>query len=84
MKATGVVRRVDELGRIVVPSELRKSLHIEDRDSLEIYLDDDKIVISKYESACIFTNKPDDLYEYMGRKVSLTAISDLATKAGLL
>lgn len=52
MKTTGIVRKVDELGRIVLPIELRRTLDIEERDSLEIYLDGDKIILSKYMPAC--------------------------------
>ena len=54
MKSTGIVRKVDELGRIVLPIELRRTLDIAERDELEIYLDDDKVVLKKYEPSCIF------------------------------
>ena len=53
MKSTGIVRKVDELGRIVLPIELRRTLHINEKDSLEIFVDHDKIVLQKYEPACI-------------------------------
>lgn len=61
MKSTGIVRRVDELGRIVLPIELRRSLNINERDTLEIFVDDEKIVLKKYEPADIFTGNMDDL-----------------------
>ena len=83
MKATGIVRRIDELGRVVLPIELRKTLHIADRDSLEIFVDVDSIVLKKYEPACVFTNISDDLIEYQGRKVSKKAIEEMAALAGL-
>ncbi len=54
MKATGIVRKVDELGRIVIPMELRRTLDIEKEDSVEIFVDDGSIVLRKYEPACIF------------------------------
>ena len=54
MKSTGIVRKVDELGRIVLPIELRRTLDIAERDELEIYLDDDKVILKKYEPSCIF------------------------------
>ena len=54
MKATGIVRKVDELGRIVLPIELRRTLDIAERDPLEIYVDGQSIVLSKYQPACIF------------------------------
>ena len=56
MKSTGIVRKVDELGRIVLPIELRRTLDIAERDELEIYLDDDKVILKKYEPSCIFCN----------------------------
>ena len=83
MKATGVVRRVDELGRVVLPCELRRIMHIKDRDSLEVYVDGDKIVLKKYEPACTFTGSADDLVEYKGKKVSKKAIQEMAKLAGL-
>ena len=54
MKSTGIVRRVDELGRIVIPMELRRTFGIEIKDPLEIFVDGDSIVLSKYQSACVF------------------------------
>ncbi|WP_163531453.1 AbrB/MazE/SpoVT family DNA-binding domain-containing protein [Halobacillus ihumii] len=62
MKSTGVVRKVDELGRIVVPKELRRSLDIQQRDPLEIYVDNDKIVLQKYtpNNACVVTGEVRD------------------------
>jgi len=83
MKATGIVRRIDELGRIVLPCELRRALHINDRDPLEVFVDEDRIVLKKYEPACLFTGTADDLVEYEGRKVSRGAIIDMARLAGL-
>jgi transcriptional pleiotropic regulator of transition state genes len=82
MKATGIVRRVDELGRVVLPCELRKSLHIQERDALEIFTDSDRIILKKYEPACIFTGTTDDLIEYKGRKVSKSVIAEMAKLAG--
>lgn len=54
MKSTGIVRKVDELGRVVIPVELRRNLRIDRRDPLEIYVDEDKIILKKYEPACVF------------------------------
>lgn len=58
MKSTGIVRRVDELGRIVLPIELRRTLDITERDSLEIYVDGSSIILKKYQPACIFAMMP--------------------------
>jgi len=84
MKATGVVRRVDELGRVVLPCELRRVMHIKDRDALEVYVDGEKIVLKKYEPACTFTGEMDDLIDFHGRKVSRNAINEMAQMAGLV
>jgi looped-hinge helix DNA binding domain, AbrB family len=83
MKSTGIVRKVDELGRIVLPIELRRNFDIEVGVSLEIFVDGDKIVLRKYEPADIFTGNMDDLIEYKGKKVSLSSIKEMAALAGL-
>ncbi|MCL2620633.1 MAG: AbrB/MazE/SpoVT family DNA-binding domain-containing protein [Defluviitaleaceae bacterium] len=78
MKSTGIVRKVDELGRVVLPIELRKTLHIDVRDPMEIFVDDDKIVLKKYEPSDIFTGEMNDLVEYKGKKISKNTIRELA------
>jgi transcriptional pleiotropic regulator of transition state genes len=83
MKSTGIVRKVDELGRIVLPIELRKVLHIEVRDALEIFVDEGKIILKKYEPADIFTGSMEDLIEYKGKKVSRQSIVEMAGQIGL-
>ena len=69
MKSTGIVRKVDDLGRIVLPIELRRTLDIAERDELEIYLDDDKVVMRKYEPSCVFCSSTWNLVEYCGKNV---------------
>ena len=54
MKSTGIVRKLDELGRIVLPIEMRHTMHIEPRDSMEIFVDGNSIILRKYEQECIF------------------------------
>ena len=76
MKSTGIVRKVDELGRIVLPIELRRTLDIAERDELEIYLDDDKVVLKKYEPSCIFCGSSCGLVSYHGRKVCMECIEN--------
>ena len=83
MKSTGIVRKVDELGRIVLPIELRRSLNIDIKDSLEIFVDEDKIILKKYEPADIFTGAMEDLIDYKGKKVSVASIKEMALLAGL-
>lgn len=69
MKSTGIVRKVDELGRIVLPIELRRNLDIEERDPIEIYLEGDKIILQKYEPACLFCGSSAGLAQYRGKNV---------------
>ena len=83
MKSTGIVRKVDELGRVVLPIELRKTLHIEVRDPMEIFVDEDKVILKKYEPADIFTGDMTELVEYKGKKVSKKSIIEMARLIGL-
>ena len=83
MKSTGIVRKVDELGRIVLPIELRKTFGISEKDSLEIFTDGEKIILKKYQPADIFTGEMDNLVEYMGKKISVESIKALCKVANL-
>lgn len=83
MKSTGIVRKVDELGRVVLPIELRRNMGIEIKDSLEIFVKEDTIILKKYEPSDIFTGGMDDLIDYKGKKISKTTIIELAKLAGL-
>ena len=67
MKSTGIVRKVDGLGRMVIPIELRRTLNIDTKDPLEIYVDGDKIILKKYEPACIFCGNAGDTIEFKGK-----------------
>jgi transcriptional pleiotropic regulator of transition state genes len=69
MKATGIVRKVDELGRVVIPMELRKTLGIEQKDALEIYVEGENIILKKYQPGCIFCGEVEGLQEIKGQKV---------------
>lgn len=82
MKSTGIVRKLDELGRITLPIELRRNLDVNERDPLEIFVDDDKIILKKYDPSDIFTGDMEDLVEYKGKKVSKNSIKELARLAG--
>ena len=77
MKATGIVRKVDELGRIVLPIELRRTLSIEVRDPIEIYVDEEAILLKKYAPACILCGESDDLVEYKGKKICRKCIEKM-------
>lgn len=69
MKSTGIVRKVDELGRIVLPIELRRMLDIAERDELEIYMENDQIILQKYAPNCIFCESSRGLTNYKGKNV---------------
>lgn len=77
VKSTGIVRKVDELGRIVLPIELRRHLDIEERDSLEIYMDGDKIVLKKYALACVFCGSDQELLSHKGKNVCAACVRAL-------
>jgi transcriptional pleiotropic regulator of transition state genes len=69
LKSTGVVRKVDELGRVVIPIELRRTLGIAEKDALEIYVDKEKIILKKYEPACIFCGNAEEVQHFHGKNV---------------
>lgn len=69
MKSTGIVRKVDELGRVVIPIELRRTLGIDLKDALEIYVDEEKIILKKYEPACIFCGNAVNVHNYQNKLV---------------
>ena len=80
MKATGVVRKVDELGRIVLPIELRRTFDIEERDALEIYVDGDQIILKKYEPACIFCGNARKIVNYKGKNICKKCLEEMRNK----
>ncbi len=69
MKSTGIVRKIDDLGRIVLPIELRRVLSLDKDSSLEIYVADDSIILKKYQPACIFCGVVDDINQYEGKNI---------------
>ena len=79
MKSTGVVRKVDELGRIVLPIELRRTLGIDLKDPLEIYVEGDKIILTKYLPVCHFCSGSENVVEYKGKKICKSCIEELAS-----
>lgn len=84
MKSTGIVRKLDELGRITLPIELRRTLGVGERDPLEIFVDEDKIVLRKYEPTDVFSGDKDELVDFHGKKVSKKSIIELAKLAGII
>ncbi len=77
MKSTGIVRKVDELGRIVLPIELRRTLDIAEKDSLEIYMDGSSVVLKKYQPACIFCDDSRDVLNIKNKNICPKCIKQL-------
>lgn len=78
VKSTGIVRQVDSLGRIVIPIELRRNLDIEEkRDSLEIYVEDDHIILKKYSPACTFCNNATEITQFKGKNICRKCLEEL-------
>lgn len=78
MKSTGIVRCIDKMGRIVLPMETRKLLSLtEEGSAVEIYTDNDMVILKKYTPACIFCNNADDLIEYHGLKICENCIKEM-------
>ena len=71
---------MDKLGRIVLPKELRRVFNIDNEDFLEIFVEDDRIILKKYEPSCIFCDSMDDIVEYKGKKVCKACRESLAAK----
>lgn len=69
MKSTGIVRRIDELGRIVLPAELRHTMDIGDREMLEIFSDGNSIVLKKYRPSCLFCDSVRDIVRFKGKNI---------------
>ena len=77
MKSTGIVRKVDELGRIVLPIELRRTLDIAEKDALEIYVDEDSIILKKFEPSCIFCGNSKDVISFKGKNICPRCLEEL-------
>ncbi len=77
MKSTGMVRKVDELGRIVLPAEIRQNMDINVRDALEIFTDEGRIILQKYQPACIFCNNADNIVYFANKRICSECMSKL-------
>jgi len=80
MKYTGVVRRIDDLGRIVLPVELRRTMELDNGDSLEIFVEDNKIILKKYQPACIFCGDAREIGVFKGRNVCRSCAKEISRK----
>ena len=77
MKSTGIIRKVDELGRIVLPIEIRRTLDIAVKDEVEIFMDNDQIVLQKFEPSCIFCSSSLGLVTYRGKNICRECIRSI-------
>lgn len=81
MKSTGIVRKVDSLGRVVLPIELRNSLDVHPTDALEIFTEGDRIILRKYEPYCVFCGEVDDVINHNSKNVCKKCVKELYKKA---
>ena len=80
MKSTGIVRKVDELGRIVLPVEMRRTLDIAEKDAVEIYVEGDSIILRKYQASCIFCGSAKAVSGFHGKFICQDCVSKLKSK----
>ena len=80
MKSTGIVSKVDELGRIVLPIELRRTLGIEEKDRIEIFVEGESVILRKYQPACIFCDNAKDLILYKGKNICPDCIRSMGAQ----
>jgi len=80
LKSTGIVRKVDELGRIVLPIELRRTLNIGEKDALEIYVDGESILLKKYQPACIFCGSANDIIVHESKNICAECVEKISNK----
>ncbi len=80
MKSTGIVRTVDELGRIVLPKELRKTLGIKEKDSMEIFTDEGRIILSKYNPSCTFCSNVDNIVYFEGKRICADCLAKIKSQ----
>jgi transcriptional pleiotropic regulator of transition state genes len=77
MKSTGIVRKVDELGRIVLPIEMRRTLDIAEKDALEIYVEGASVILKKYKPSCIFCDSNKDIIQFKGKNICPKCLREL-------
>ena len=80
MKSTGIVRRIDELGRVVLPIELRRTMNLDVRDPVEIFMEGESIVLRKYEAACLFCGGDRQLTTFRGKQICSDCLRQLKEK----
>lgn len=78
MKATGIVRKVDELGRVVIPKEVRRNLNINNFDPLEIFVENDMVILKKYEPSCVFCGEAGNVVNFKGKNICRNCLKELS------
>ena len=77
MKSSGIVRKVDELGRIVLPIEMRRTLDIGEKDALEIYVEGSSVILKKYKPSCVFCDATKDITVFKGKNICPKCLKEL-------
>lgn len=77
MKSTGIVRNIDELGRLVIPKEMRKKMGISESSPVEIFVENDRIIVTKYQDSCIFCGGSYELSDFKGKRVCKTCAEEI-------
>lgn len=77
MKSTGITRQIDELGRFVLPIEIRRALDLKEKDALEIFTDEGRIILQKYQPACSFCSNADDIVLFAGKRICKSCLAEL-------
>ena len=80
MKSLGIVRKVDELGRIVLPIEMRRTFNLAEKDAVEIYVEGDSIILKKHQPNCILCGESKNLIDYKGKLVCKSCVKSLVEK----
>ena len=79
MKPVGAVKSIDNLNRILLPKQLRKMMSIQTGDQFEIFVDDDSIILKKYEPTCLFCSSTDNIIEFKGKGICRNCLQELNT-----
>jgi len=77
MKSTGIIKKFDELGRIVLPMEIRRVFNIGNKDAVEIFIENDMIFIKKYDEVCIFCGSSENLQTFMDKNICTKCANNL-------
>ncbi|MEG0570690.1 MAG: AbrB/MazE/SpoVT family DNA-binding domain-containing protein [Oscillospiraceae bacterium] len=80
MKSTGIVRKIDGLGRVVLPIELRRVFDIDKEDPVEIFVDENYIMLKKYQPACIFCDNAKDVISYKGKNICRECFNEMKNR----